>query len=202
MKERSERYAKEWQMPETIRSFIAFDIDSESILKKMTDIQNILIKTGASLKLVKPENIHITVRFLGNITPNMVERIFEEMKKVQFTPFDAQIHGVGAFPHLRYPRVLWTGITEGADQLRNIFDQLEPSLRGLGFAPDTRGFSPHLTIARVKSGRNKAELVKCVTENANYEFGIVKSECLRLKRSNLTPEGPIYSTLKEFCPPK
>ncbi|MDH5745715.1 MAG: RNA 2',3'-cyclic phosphodiesterase [Candidatus Bathyarchaeota archaeon] len=189
-------------MPTTIRSFIAFDIDSDSILKKITGVQNLLIKTGAGLKLVKPENIHITVRFLGNITPNMVEKIFEGMKKVQFIPFDVKIHGIGAFPHLRYPRVLWTGITEGADQLRNIFDQLEPCLRGLGFAPDTRGFSPHLTIARVKSGRNKAELVKCVTENANCELGIVKAECLRLKRSDLTPRGPIYSTLKEFCPQK
>lgn len=202
MKERSERYAKEWQMPGTIRSFIAFDIDSESILKKMTRVQNLLIQTGAGLKLVKPENIHITVRFLGNITPNMVEKIFEELRKVQFTPFAIGIHGIGAFPHLRYPRVLWIGITEGADQLRSIFDQLEPRLRGLGFAPDTRGFSPHLTIARVKSGRNKAELVKCVTENADHEFGVVKAECLRLKRSDLTPKGPIYSTLKEFCPQK
>ena len=187
-------------MPGTIRSFIAFDIDSESILKKITGIQNILVKTGASLKLVKPENIHITVRFLGNITPNMVEKIFEEMKNVQFAAFDVKIRGIGAFPHLRYPRVLWTGITEGSDQLGNIFDQLEPRLRGLGFAPDTRGFSPHLTIARVKSGRNKVELVKCVTDNANFEFGNVKAECLRLKRSDLTPKGPIYSTLKEFCP--
>jgi 2'-5' RNA ligase len=202
MKERSERYAKEWRMPGTIRSFIAFDLDSESILKKIAGVQNLLIKTGAGLKLVKPENIHITVRFLGNINTNMVEKIFEELKKVQFTPFDIKIHGIGAFPHLRYPRVVWTGITEGADQLRNIFDQLEPRLRGLGFAPDTRGFSPHLTIARVKSGRNKAELVKCVTENANHEFGVVRAECLRLKRSDLTPRGPIYSTLKEFCPQK
>jgi len=202
MKERSERYAKEWQMPGTIRSFIAFDIDSESILKKIAGVQSLLIKTGAGLKLVKPENIHITVRFLGNITQNMVEKIFEEMKKVQFAPFDVKIHGIGAFPHLRYPRVLWIGITEGADQLRNIFDQLEPRLRGLGFAPDTRGFSPHLTIARVKSGRNKAELVKCITENANCELGIIKAEWLRLKRSDLTPKGPIYSTLKEFCPQK
>jgi 2'-5' RNA ligase len=95
---------------------------------------------------------------------------------------------------------LWAGITQGADELRSIFNQLEPSLRSLGFAPDSKGFSPHLTIARVRSGRNKAELGKCVTENANYEFGIVRAQCLRLKRSDLTPKGPIYSTLKEFCP--
>jgi len=77
---------------------------------------------------------------------------------------------------------------------------LEPRLRLLGFSPDPKGFSPHLTIARVKSGRNKAELAKFITENANYEFGIVRAQCLRLKRSDLTPKGPIYSTLKESCP--
>jgi len=189
-------------MPEAIRSFIAFDIDSQSVLNRMTDVQNLLAKTGADLKLVEPKNIHMTIRFLGNISPNMVEKIFEEMKNVQFSPFSVKIHGIGAFPNLRYPRVLWTGITQGADQLQSVFNQLEPRLRLLGFPPDPKGFSPHLTIARVKSGRNKAELAKCVTENANYEFGMVRADCLRLKRSDLTPKGPIYSTLKEFCPQK
>ncbi len=187
-------------MPESIRSFIAFDIDSEVVLRKMADIQNLLIRTGANLKLVKPENIHMTMRFLGNITPPMVEKIFEGMKKIKFAPFDVKLQGINAFPHLRYPRVVWVGIVEGVDQMQSVFSQLEPRLRRLGFAPDSKGFSPHLTIARVKSGRNKAELIKCITENLNYEFGIVGVECLRLKRSDLTPEGPIYSTIKEFCP--
>jgi 2'-5' RNA ligase len=187
-------------MPETIRSFIAFDIDNESILEKIRETQNVLAATGADLKLVEPQNIHITLRFLGDITTSMIEKIHEKMKEVQFTPFEAKIQGVGVFPHLRYPRVLWAGITQGADQLQSVFSQLEPRLRSLGFAPDTKGFSPHLTIARVKSGRNKAELGKCVMENADSDFGIVKASCLRLKRSDLTPKGPIYSTLKEVCP--
>ena len=189
-------------MPEAIRSFIAFDIENEAILKRMTDVQNLLAKTNADLKLVEPKNIHVTLRFLGNITTSTVEKIYDEMKKVQFIPFDVKIHGVGAFPDLHYPRVLWAGITQGADQLRSIFTQLEPRLQGLGFAPDSKGFSPHLTIARVKSGRNKAELARLMTENADYEFGVLRAECLRLKRSDLTPKGPIYSTLREVCPQK
>jgi 2'-5' RNA ligase len=67
-------------------------------------------------------------------------------------------------------------------------------------APDRKGFSPHLTIARVKSGRNKAELLRFLEKNVKYDFGIMKAECLRLKRSELTPKGPIYSTLREVCP--
>lgn len=158
------------------------------------------MKTGADLKPVEPQNIHVTVRFLGNISSETVEKIFEEMKKIQFVSFDIRIHGVGAFPNVKYPRVVWAGITEGADQLRSIFSQLEPRLRGLGFAPDPRGFSPHLTIARVRSGRSKVELAQCITENTNFEFGIIRGQCLKLKRSDLTPKGPVYSTLREFCP--
>jgi 2'-5' RNA ligase len=189
-------------MAKSIRSFIAFDMDNESVLKKIAEIQGLLAKTGADLKLVEPQNIHVTLRFLGNITPTAAEKIHEEMKKTQFIPFTIRIYGTGAFPDLRYPRVAWAGITEGADQLRSIFNQLEPRLHALGFAPDSKGFSPHLTIVRVKSGRNKAELAKCLTENADYEFGTINAACLRLKKSELTPKGPIYSTLKEFCPQK
>lgn len=187
-------------MSASIRSFIAFDLESESVRSRLGEMQSLLVRTGADLKPVEPENIHVTIRFLGNIAPSMVERIHEEMQRVQFVPFEVNIHGVGAFPDVRYPRVCWAGITQGADQLRGIFSQLEPRLRSLGFAPDSKGFSPHLTIARVKSGRNKVELAKFISENSDYDFGTIHARCLRLKKSDLTPRGPIYSTLKEFCP--
>jgi 2'-5' RNA ligase len=187
-------------MSESVRSFVAFDMDSESVLKRLTDVQGLLVRTGADLKVVEPKNIHITVRFLGNIAAGAVEKIYEGMKSVQFVPFDVKICGVGAFPDVRHPRVVWAGMTEGANELRGIFSQLEPFLHSLGFAPDPKGFSPHLTIARVRSGRNKAELARLIGENVSYEFGTVRAACLRLKRSVLTPRGPIYSTLKEVCP--
>jgi 2'-5' RNA ligase len=200
MTENSEERWGDVCMSESVRSFVAFDMDSESVLKRLTELQRLLVGTSADLKVVEPKNIHITVRFLGNVVADTVEKVFEGMKKVQFVPFDVKVCGVGAFPDVRYPRVVWAGITEGADILRGIFTQLEPNLRSLGFAPDPKGFSPHLTIARVRSGRNKGELAKLIGENVNYEFGTVRAACLRLKRSDLTPKGPIYSTLKEVCP--
>jgi 2'-5' RNA ligase len=187
-------------MPELIRSFLAFDIESEDVRKRLAGAQSSLILTGADLKLVEPKNIHVTLRFLSDISADMVEQVFGEMRKVQFTPFSVEINGIGVFPDLRYPRVVWAGITEGADQLKSIFNQLEPRLRGLGFTPDSKGFSPHLTIARVRSGKNKAQLAEFVTKNVSYDFGTIKADCLRLKKSDLTPRGPIYSTLKEYCP--
>jgi 2'-5' RNA ligase len=184
-------------MTEMIRAFIAFDIDSDLVLKRLSEIQKTLTNTGADLKLVEPKNIHVTMRFLGDISPANVDAIYEEMKKVTFKPFDIELKGLGAFPTSKYARVVWVGIQKGAHELKSVFDQLEPRLQRLGFRPDPKGFSPHLTIARVKSGRNKAELARQIEEMANYECGMIKAEYLRLKKSVLTPKGPVYSTLKE-----
>ncbi len=184
-------------MSDTIRSFIAFDINNELVVRRLSEVQGMLVNTGADLKLVKPQNIHITMRFLGNLSSSMVDQVYEEMNRLSFTAFDIELRGIGAFPNLRYARVVWAGIRKGADELNNVFNQLEPRLRRLGFKPDSKGFSPHLTIARVKTGRRKAELVGCVEDLIDYEFGVIKADCLRLKKSVLTPKGPIYSTLRE-----
>ena len=186
-------------MSGTIRSFFAVDIEDQTIVRRLAEAQGMLANTGADLKLVKPQNIHLTVRFLGNISPPMVDAIYEEMKQLSFAPFEIELRGLGVFPKLSYPRVVWAGIKKGANELTNVFEQLEPRLRGLGFKPDTKGFSPHLTIARVRTGRNKAQLIKLVRQLEDYEFGAVKAECLRLKKSVLTPQGPIYTTLREVC---
>jgi 2'-5' RNA ligase len=188
------------EMVESIRSFIAFDIRSNHVLDRLAKVQRLLAQTGADLKLVEPQNIHVTVRFLGNITIAKAEKIFEEMKEVDFTPFNVLIKGLGAFPNPRYSRVVWAGLVSGVEELGSVFSQLEKRLISLGFASDSRGFNPHLTIARVRSGRSKVRLADFIVENANYEFGSIKADCLLLKKSVLTPRGPIYSTLKEFCP--
>jgi len=187
-------------MSEKIRSFIAFDLQNDSVLNRIATAQNMLFQTNADLKLVEPKNIHITIRFLGPISQDMVEKIYEAMKKVKFVPFNVQLHGLGVFPTINYPRVVWAGITLGASELKSIFEQLEPKIHDLGFAPDPNGFSPHLTIARVRSGANKQRLVDLVQRQENYDFGVIRADCLRLKRSQLSPKGPIYSTLKEYCP--
>jgi len=184
-----------------VRSFIAFDLDNVQVKRKLSDAQALLIKTGADLKIVEPENIHVTMRFLGEVRSDSIDKVFDAMKKALFVPFEVRIQGVGAFPDARYPRVVWAGITQGANDLRSISSQLEPHLMALGFAPDPKGFSPHLTIARVRGGRNKTELAKFITDQKDFTFGTIRAACLRLKRSVLTPKGPIYSTLREVCPP-
>ncbi len=187
-------------MSESIRSFIAFDINNPEVRSKLSKAQSLVVQTGADVRLVETENIHVTMRFLGDVSSGMVDKIYAEMKSIQFVPFTVRLKSVGVFPSLSYPRVVWAGIAEGTNELRSIFEQLEPRLRLLGFAADAHGFSPHLTIARVRSARNKVQLADFVKENSNFDFGTIEANCLRLKRSILSPKGPTYSTLKEFCP--
>jgi 2'-5' RNA ligase len=187
-------------VPGLVRSFIAFDIDDAEVLNQMRAAQKLLAETGADLKLLKPENIHITVRFLGNITEDMVNRISSEMQQIVFKPFNAEIHGIGAFPSTKSPRVIWAGIRSGADEARSVFQQLEPRLGGLGFKREPRGFNPHITVGRVRSRRNRGALVECLGSLAARDFGVLKVSCVKLKKSVLTPRGPVYSTLVKVCP--
>jgi len=184
---------------EMIRSFIAFDMGDERVLRSIVEAQDMLRRTGASLKLVDPSNIHVTMKFLGDIPVTIVDSIHEEMKKIAFEPFKIKIKGLGAFPNIRRINVIWAGIREGARELREISTGLEFNLQALGFEPDRKGFSPHLTIARVRTGRGKDDLIKCVEDLADQEFGVIEAECLKLKKSVLTPKGPIYSLLREVC---
>ncbi len=184
---------------ETLRSFIAFDIEEDPVVKNFHNAQDLLLSTGASLRIVKPENVHVTLRFLGDISPDRLDGIHDEIKNIDYAPFEVRINGLGVFPNLRHISVVWAGIREGQNELRSIFYQLESNLSRLGFKTDNRGFSPHLTLARVKSGRNKIELAQRIEELKDYDFGIVKAKCLRLKKSVLTPQGPVYSTLREVC---
>jgi 2'-5' RNA ligase len=186
-------------MPESIRSFIAFELTNDEIQARLMDVQRQLKETGANLKLVSPENIHITMRFLGNIQPQMVDRLHMEMEQISFNSFQVEIRKVGAFPTIRNPRVIWVGIQTNVDKLVGISQQLESHLRKLGFPTDSKAFRPHITLARVRTGRNRVELVGTLNKIADYLFGVLELHCLKLKKSVLTPKGPIYTTLKEVC---
>ncbi len=182
---------------ERIRCFIAVDIDDMVVLDRIIGAQAAIAEAGADLKLVEPENIHVTVRFLGEIPGAMVDKVREEMDRLRFAPFTVEFKGLGAFPNLRRVNVVWVGMARGEAELRGIFNQLELGLRRIGLPPDNRGFSPHLTIARVRSGRNMDNLLKVLVKMRGAEFGKFSAEALKLKRSVLTPTGPVYSTIHE-----
>jgi 2'-5' RNA ligase len=182
---------------ERIRSFIAVDLDDAGIKEKITKAQKDLEQTGADLKLVEPKIMHLTLRFLGEIPESTIQKVKEILDGVRFQSFEAKFSGIGAFPNLNRINVVWVGIVSGHEELREIFEQVEPKLRQVGLAPDNKGFNPHLTIARVRSGRNRLALADVVSKMKDVEFGNMPVAFVRLKKSTLTTKGPIYTTIHE-----
>ena len=178
---------------------MAVDLDEPTIRERIVSAQRGLGETRSQLKLVDPEIMHLTLRFLGEIPQTTVDRVKEAMNACHFSQFEAQFSGLGAFPNLNRINVVWVGITQGHEQLNEIFHQLEPKLRQIGLPPDDKGFSPHLTIARVRSGANRAALADYVSSMQREEFGKMQVNAVRLKRSTLTPKGPIYTTIHEVA---
>jgi 2'-5' RNA ligase len=180
-----------------LRCFVAVEIVDAKVRDNFLTLGKALKATGAAVKLVEAQNIHVTLRFLGNMSRSRVEEVGELLDEVEFYPFDVELKGVGVFPNLRRVNVVWVGIERGDVELLNVFNQLEGKLKGIGFKSDRRGFAPHITVARVSSGRNRDALVDVVSDWRDREFGGFGVDAIQLKKSVLTPRGPIYSTLHE-----
>ncbi len=180
---------------ERIRAFIAVDTDEPKLQAAIQAIQQDLRNTGADLKLVEPQNVHITLRFLGELPRQTLEQVKETILGLKFRPFECDFTGLGAFPNLNRVNVVWIGIRDGAKELELISENLESGLRNLGFQPDRKGFNPHVTLARVRTGRNKSPLATYIASKRDDYFARLPVSEVRLKRSTLTPSGPIYSTL-------
>ncbi len=149
------------------------------------------------MKPVERENIHLTLKFLGNVSTTKLEEVRSALSKVTFPPFSLEIKGAGAFPNLKRMNVIWVGVGEGWSQVELIFEQTEKLLHQLGFSRETRPFSPHITVARVKSGRKRDEIAAFLGHLSDEIFGTFPVESVRLKQSVLSPFGAKYSTLYE-----
>ena len=180
-----------------IRSFVSVDLDDEKVLTEVESIMSSLASLGGDLKPVERENIHLTLKFLGNVSSQKLEDIKSCLTQVTFPPFSLEIRGAGAFPNLKRMNVIWVGVGEGWSQVELIYEQTENLLHQLGFNRETRPFSPHITVARVKSGRKRDEIAAFLGHLADESFGTFKVESVRLKQSVLSPSGPKYSTLFE-----
>jgi 2'-5' RNA ligase len=181
----------------SIRCFIAVECGCDELAAKFREVRRMLEAARADVKFVEPENIHLTLKFLGEIEHSLVEQVSKIVEGISFQPFTARIERVGVFPNLRRPRVVWAGITEGASQLEEIWGEIDGKLRELGFERERRRFSPHITIGRVRSGRNRDQLIHEISSLRDYVFGELHVDRIALKKSVLTPRGPIYSTLAE-----
>ncbi|MFB0560516.1 MAG: RNA 2',3'-cyclic phosphodiesterase [Candidatus Lokiarchaeia archaeon] len=183
---------------ERIRAFIAIDIEDNNIIQKILDIQGEISQTGAKLKLVESQSFHFTLKFLGNISSSMIDEIYGAMNRVEFSPFELELLGVGCFPSLSRINNIWIGTRKGGEEVSRIQNYIETQIRKLKFKPEKRKYTPHTTIARVKSAYNKDKLAKIISNYSSLEIGSMTVESIRLKSSKLTPKGPIYSVLRSI----
>jgi len=179
----------------SFRGFIAADIEvTENIIKFLNEMKN----SKFDIKVVEPQNIHITLKFLGDVQQGKINQIEQVIKESVegIESFKINLKNTGVFPNKNYIKVVWIGI-EDAENLAIIANNIDDKLSQMGFKKEKREFSAHLTIARVKTARNKDILLERINEYDNFNFGIQEIKSIKLKMSELTPKGPIYTTLKE-----
>jgi 2'-5' RNA ligase len=152
------------------------------------------------VKWVHPENIHLTLKFFGNIEESRVEPILQAIGgPIQATsPFLIKVQGMGAFPHSKNPRVIWVGLVDREGVLITFQKELEGTLAKIGFEPEGRPFQPHLTIGRVRTSRGKNDLIAKMEKHREEEFGSIEAEEVGFFRSELKPTGPIYTPLRKL----
>ncbi len=181
---------------ERFRAFLAVDVPEGEAIEKIGTFQTVLSQTGADLRLVALENIHITLRFLGDTSRGLVEQLKEELDKIEFSAFKVAFKSVGAFPDQNRVNVVWVGIDKGNVGLIDLSGKIGRLLTRFGIPSDRRGFNPHLTVARVRSNRNREGLLKTVRTFIDSDFGFFEANSFSLKQSTLTPTGPIYRDLQ------
>ncbi len=185
---------------EKIRSFIAVELPVE--LKQALSRLQAKMKSAsaAPVKWVEPDNIHLTLKFLGDVSTEITGRITAALEDAArgTHPFDIGVSGLGAFPGLKRARVVWVGLTGELEKLEQLQKRIEAGLEPLGFPPEGRPFSPHLTIARVRDYARPddrlalGELIGGTSLEQEYKVGV---NTVHLIKSQLTREGPIYSKI-------
>lgn len=182
-------------MSDTIRTFIAV---KSSMPSALNPVMTSLAAMKWPVATVSPQNLHVTLKFLGE-TPvesrdQIQERIAESISGQP--PFVARVEGLGAFPRAERPSVIWVGLLE-ADPLIRFADRLEAALEPLGFACEARPFHPHLTLARIK-GRPPRELFDLLRHHAQTHFGNFEVHAVEFIHSDRQRDGSHYSTLASF----
>ncbi|WP_175059203.1 RNA 2',3'-cyclic phosphodiesterase [Thermococcus sp. 2319x1] len=181
-----------------MRAFIAIDINDE-VRQKLIEAQEKIEKTkSAKIKFVEPENLHLTLKFLGEITEEQAEHVKKLLEGIakKHKKHRVKVKGIGVFPNYNYVRVIWAGV-ENDGEIRKMAKEIDNALFKLGFKRE-EDFVSHITIGRVKFVKDKVELMLALKELSNEEFGEFEVGAIELKKSTLTPKGPIYETLARF----
>jgi RNA 2',3'-cyclic 3'-phosphodiesterase len=176
-----------------MRTFIAVDVSTDAIAKLQNEIMSTTGWSPKDVKPVEPQNFHFTLIFLGEKGDNDIARIKDKMAQVRFEPFTLTYTGVGAFPKPASARIVWIGIDQaGGQKLAALASDVIAKMAELGFQAD-KPFSPHMTIFRAK-GR-PVQIADIAAKYPGRTFGTDLIDRVHLKKSNLTPSGPVYSNI-------
>ncbi len=184
---------------EQVRSFIAIELPDELKLKLIQLEARLKLGKQPWVKWVDPYSIHLTLKFLGSIAVDRIGEITRAMEAAAWgiPPFHLEVKGLGVFPNLRRAQVAWVGIGGEVDKLSQLQQRIESNLVPLGFAPESRAFTPHLTLARVRDQASLDERQKFgqLIVSTRFEAGTIEVDAVNLMRSQLTREGAIYSRI-------
>ncbi|MDP8254025.1 MAG: RNA 2',3'-cyclic phosphodiesterase [Candidatus Kaelpia aquatica] len=182
-----------------LRTFIAIEIDDKT-RTIISNIQNSFKKSKADIRLIAPDNIHITLIFIGNIEATKVDEIRKELQNLISSTkvFKILPKDIGCFPNTKNPKILWIGIKDGAEKLIELNKKIKLLLDGCKITTDDRDFHPHITIGRVKSSNNIDALKATLLNFSEQSFQQIAVERISLIKSNLTPAGPQYKTITRW----
>ncbi|MCE2505228.1 MAG: RNA 2',3'-cyclic phosphodiesterase [Nitrosopumilaceae archaeon] len=175
-----------------MRTFVAIEISNNNVKDSIKNFQK---NFKIDAKPVNAEQLHFTLQFLGEISEELVQKVIESLQTIKFTEFSINLKGIGAFPKPKFPRVIWIGTDEkGGRNLIELADKVQNVLKPLGLVSD-KPFKPHITIFRIK--KKIGDITKELNEKKVVDFGMQEISGIKLKKSELTSSGPIYSDLEE-----
>ena len=176
-----------------MRTFVAIEISNNDIVNSIKKFQT---KINIDAKPVESRNLHFTLQFLGEVSEEILQKIIQALRKIEFSSFSVNLKGIGAFPKPKFPRVIWIGTDDnGGNMLIQLSKKVEKVLEPLGFFSD-KPFKPHITVFRIK--KKVGDITKELDSQKMIDFGIQEVTSIKLKKSELTSKGPIYSDLEEI----
>jgi len=182
-----------------MRTFVAIELPDD-LRAEVIAYQHKLQSFDAQIRWVKPEQMHITLKFLGEIDQNqlnLLDELFQVVAKPT-APFEVNLQGLGAFPNLRRPSILWAGVTTGAEALSGLAGQVEVASAELGFKKEKRGFNPHLTLGRLKSPKGLPPLMDRIRKDESKLFRTFPVNEFVFMLSELKPTGAEYTRLNTY----
>ncbi|MFX1482020.1 MAG: RNA 2',3'-cyclic phosphodiesterase [Promethearchaeota archaeon] len=185
-------------MSELVRAFLGIEINDQPLLSRVSQIQQKLDSQAAKMKLVEINNIHFTLRFFGDTPILRVNQIKAQLEQMSIDPFEITIEGVGTFPNIRRPRVVWIGVTHNEHQVQDLKEKIDSLLEDVGYQPERKKYTPHATIARVRYVKDMRKMASCLEMIADELVGSMTVAKIKMMKSTLTPQGPIYDTLWEL----